>query len=249
MNGKFFLALIGAALTLASGVSAEEEVRLSQTPLQTSAGRIRTEIFEPAAGARRPAIVVLHGAGGTIFDGPEMRRVARHLAGAGNVVYVVHYFDATGTLFARDAVMQENFEVWLRTVRESVAAVQDLRRDQRPIGVYGYSLGAFLALAAASDNPRIGAVVEHAGGVWNGKMERLHHLPPVLMIHGRRDARVPFAQYAEPLLPVLRARARSVQTRFFAEETHVFTPVAMVEVRAAAAAFFRRYLAPGPVVR
>jgi dipeptidyl aminopeptidase/acylaminoacyl peptidase len=81
--------------------------------------------------------------------------------------------------------------------------------------------------------------------VWNGRLDRIGKLPPVLMIHGERDARVPFDKYARPLVPVLRQRARKVETRFFATEGHVFTPAAMETVKEDAARFFRRWLRPG----
>jgi dienelactone hydrolase len=223
--------------------AAEPSLGVSKISLPTASGPVRAELFEQTPAQSRPVIVVLHGAGGTLFDGPEMRRVARHLAAAGNAVYLLHYFERTGTLFARDAAMQKHFGVWKRTVLDAIPAIQELRGDAAPVGIYGYSLGGFLALFSASDNPRVGAVVEHAGGVWNGKMDRVGKLPPVLMIHGEGDTRVLFDKYARPLEAELRKRGVKVETRFFPDERHVFTQTAMREVRETAAAFFRRHLA------
>ncbi|MFN2477315.1 MAG: dienelactone hydrolase family protein [Chthoniobacterales bacterium] len=219
-----------------------DEVGSSTIVLQLPHGRVTAEVFNRAGAEKRPAIVVLHGAGGTLFDGPEMRRVARYLATAGNTVYVVHYFERTGSIFAVDSTMQKNFATWLETVRESIAAIQAMRADQSKVGIYGYSLGGFLALAAASDNPRVAAVVEHAGGIWNNEFARVGRMPPVLMIHGEEDGRVPVAKYTRPLIPVLRRHAARLETRFFPGEGHVFTQSAMVKVRAAAAEWFRRSL-------
>ena len=67
-------------------------------------------------------------------------------------------------------------------------------------------------------------------------------MPPVLMVHGERDIRVPFADYAQPLVPILRGRAAKLETRFFPSEGHVFTAPAMQTVREDAARFFRRHL-------
>ena len=220
----------------------QASVITSTIKLQTASGTIRANVFEPAGRGKRPVIIVLHGAGGTLFDGPEMRRVSRHLAAEGNAVYLLHYFNRTGTLFARDRSMEKNFGAWLETVRDSIVAVQELRRDSSPVGIYGYSLGGFLALFTASDNPRVGAVVEHAGGVWNGKEDRIRKMPPVLMVHGEQDARVSFTRYAKPLLPLLRSRGARVETRFFPAEGHVFTQTAMLQVRRHAARFFRQHL-------
>lgn len=231
--------LLGAAGCVSAAAT---DIEVSKTSLRTRAGAVRADRFEQHGAGKRPVVIVLHGAGGTLLDGPEMRRVARYLAEAGNAVYLVHYFERTGTLFARDAVMQAHFNEWLETVRDSVAAVQLARNDKRPVGIYGYSLGACLALLASSDNPRVGAVVEHAGGIWNGRFERVGKMPPVLMIHGKRDARVPFEKYCKPLIPVLRAHSATVQTRIFPDEGHGFTQAAMEQVRSDAAAFFRRHL-------
>jgi dienelactone hydrolase len=99
---------------------------------------------------------------GTLFDGPEMRRVSRYLAAEGHPVYMLHYFNSTGTVVALDSAMQKHFGTWRRIVIEAIAEIQKQRGDAAPVGIYGYSLGGFLALFAASDNPRVGAVVEHA---------------------------------------------------------------------------------------
>lgn len=177
-----------------------------------------------------------------LFDGPEMRRVSRHLAAAGNSVYLLHYFNRTGTVFARDRTMERHFGAWRETVRDSIVAIQERRRDSSPIGIYGYSLGGFLALFTASDNPRVGAVVEHAGGVWSGKADRIRRMPPVLAIHGERDARVSFEKYARPLVPLLRSRGAPVKTLFFPAEGHVFTQESMLKVREEATHFFQQHL-------
>lgn len=237
--------IIFSALVSSSGQSvhaSERKISVTRVTLRTSGGDIGAEVFEAADQQKHPAILVLHGAGGMIFDGPAMRRVARSLAEDGNAAYVVDYFESTGTLFARIAVMEKNFETWLATVRDSIAAVQKIRGDPSPVGIYGYSLGGFLSLIAASDNPRVAAVIEHAGGAWNGRMDCIGKLPAVLMIHGEADTRVPVAKYARPLIPVLRRRAASLETRFFPGEGHVFSQGAMNKVCLEAAKFFRKNL-------
>jgi len=216
---------------------------VSRLSMPSGGHTIRIDKYATAQAGRHPAIVVLHGAGGTLLDGPEMRRVARQLAESGHTVYLVHYFNRTGTIFGFDAGMQKNFSAWLETVRDSIKFVQQDNASRAPVGIYGYSLGGFLALAAASDNPGVGVIVEHAGGIWNGKTERIGHMPPVLIVHGEQDRRVPFQKYAQPLVTVLRQRGTIFKTRFFPQEGHVFTAGAMSEVRAAAVGFFREHLA------
>lgn len=226
-------------------ISAAESNHLIVSTISTQSGghRIRIDKYTTSRSGKHPAILVLHGAGGTLLDGPEMRRMARRLAEAGNTVYLVHYFNRTGTIVALDAGMQKNFPAWLETVRDSVQFAQQESGDKSAVGIYGYSLGGFLALSAASDNPAVGAVVEQAGGIWNGKVERIQHMPPVLVVHGEGDRRVPFQKYAQPLVGVLRERGATSKTRFFPGEGHVFTALAMSKMRDDAAEFFRQHLA------
>ena len=161
---------------------------VSKISTQSGGHRIRIDKYATSRSGQQPAILVLHGAGGTLLDGPEMRRVARQLAEAGNTVYLVHYFNRTGTIVALDAGMQKNFPAWLATVRDCIKFAQTGQRRSVAVGIYGYSLGGFLALSAASDNPAVGAVVEQAGGIWNGKAELIKHMPPVLVVHGERGS-------------------------------------------------------------
>lgn len=217
-------------------------VIVSKVSLQSGGHRIRIDKYATTRSGKQPAILVLHGAGGTWLDGPEMRRVACQLAEAGNTVYLVHYFNRTGTIVALDAGMQKNFPAWLATVRDCINFAQQDNTNSSPVGIYGYSLGGFLALAAASDNPAVGAVVEHAGGIWNGDAKRIQQMPPVLAVHGEGDRRVPFKKYAQPLVIVLRERGATVKTQFFPGEGHVFTASAMSSVRVAAVEFFRQHL-------
>ncbi len=204
-----------------------------------SGGRqIRIDRYGASPASHQPKIIVLHGAGGTLLDGPTMRRMAESLAAAGNMVYLLHYFDCTGTLFGLDANMQRHFQTWLQTVKEGVAWVQRDGDEKAPVGVYGYSLGAFLALAAASNDEKIGAVVEQAGGMWNGNESLICKMAPVLVVHGELDNRVPLARYAAPLLRVLRERGGTVQSRIYPDEGHVFTAAGSARVREQAVTFF-----------
>jgi dienelactone hydrolase len=237
-------------LTLAVGsVWAVEAVAAGGKPTKLyfeSAGRkIEIDLYPAAGTAPHRTIIVLHGAGGSLLDGPEMRRVARELAAAGDTVYVLHYFDRTCTIFARLPVMEEHFDDWQATVREAITWVH-AREGEHParIGVYGYSLGAFLAVAAASNNPEVGAIAEQAGGMWNSQEQRVGKMPSVLMIHGRADQRVPFEKYAQPLLRVLQERGGHVETHFVDGEGHGFTPSAMAVVRTELVKYFDRELQP-----
>ncbi len=53
------------------------------------------------------------------------------------------------------------------------------------------TMGAFLAVAESTRDPRVRAVVEFAGGVFPGVAEHAGRFPPMLILHGREDRRVP----------------------------------------------------------
>ncbi len=220
-------------------------LRASETRSFVSGGRtITADYFAPAAvPATHRTILVLHGAGGTLFDGPEMRRMALRLAAEGNAVYLLHYFDRTGShFFLGDRGLLKNFDTWLETVRDSLRWIAQEQGNHARIGLYGYSLGAFLAVAAASENPRVGAIAEQAGGVWNNETKRLGSMPPGLMIHGMADGRVPFEKYALPLQRYLRRHAPTVTTHFVPGEGHGFSAAAQARVREEVAGYFRQTL-------
>lgn len=200
---------------------------------------------EVSTDGRHPRVLVLHGAGGMLFDGPEMSRVAQDLATAGFEAYQVHYFDRTGTWFARQAVLLKLFPTWRKTVHDAVEWTRKLQPEAPSVGIFGYSLGAFAAIEEARRNRAIGAVVAQAGGFWHAHPEGATRqpMPPLLIIQGFKDRRVSFAKYTEPLLAFLRAHHDPLATRFYPDEGHDFRRTARAQVRRQAVAFFRQHFA------
>ncbi len=239
---RLLLALAVGGSLRAAGVN-ERAVHPVRVFFESGGRNIRADRYSPMGTRSHRTVIVLYGAGGMVFDGPSMRRVARTLAEAGNTVYLLHYYNRTGTIVALDSTMQKHFAEWIETLRDGIVWVHGREeKGARPIGLYGYSLGGFLAIAAASDNPLVGAVTEQAGGIWNSQEERVGKMPPVLMVHGLEDKRVPAEQYAKPLLRVLRERGGHVETDFVPGEGHVFSEAAMAVVRPKVAKFFAREL-------
>jgi dienelactone hydrolase len=210
---------------------------------ESGSRKIRADCYAPVGRQSDRAVIVLYGAGGMVFDGPSMKRVARALAANGDTAYLLHYYNRTGTIVALDSTMQRHFGEWLETLRDGIRWVHGRGgKRARPIGIYGYSLGGFLAIAAASDNPLVGAVTEQAGGIWNSVEKRVGKMPPVLMVHGLEDKRVPVEKYAKALQRVLRERGGQVEREFVPGEGHVFSEAAMATVRPKMANFFARKL-------
>jgi dienelactone hydrolase len=245
-GGLFFLfAVFLSGNAFAEKKSAERfAFTILRQSFQSGGTKIPVDVYTPKS-VRRPApILVLHGAGGMLFDGPEMSRVARSLASAGFEAFQVHYFDRTHTLFARQAVLLKLFPTWLGTVHDAVAWLHAIRPDARKIGIFGYSLGAFAAIETARRDNSIGAVVEQAGGFWHGHPEgpTRQPLPSILIIHGTADRRVPGEKYTEPLIAYLLAHDDPFTTKFYPGEGHDFSATANANVREEAVKFFARHL-------
>lgn len=217
---------------------------VAQRSFASSGVKILVDVYTPKAADRHPPILVLHGAGGMLFDGPEMTRVAEQLATAGFECYQVHYFDRTHTWFARQAVLLKLFPTWRATVQDAVNWVHQERPEAPKVGIFGYSLGAFAAIETARRDPSIGPVVEEAGGFWHGHPEgpTRQPLPPLLVLHGTADTRVPNEKYTQPLLAYLQAHHDRYEKKFFPGEGHVFSAAARAAIRADAVKFFQANL-------
>lgn len=208
-----------------------------------SAGRsIAVDVFGTRTETEhRPAVIVLHGADG-LNGHTEYRSAAKGLAAAGFQVFLVHYLDRTGERRASFATVFQNFPVWMDTVRDALAFAAS-RPDVDPdrIGVLGISLGAALALAVASRQPGIAALVDYFGPYPQGAVQRGAKLPPTLILHGGADPIVPVAN-AHAIEALLREQNAVVETRIYPGQGHGFRGVAERDATERALAFLRRHL-------
>ncbi|HEX8200055.1 MAG TPA: dienelactone hydrolase family protein [Isosphaeraceae bacterium] len=156
---------------------------------------ITVERFAPTTSGRHPAVVILHGSGGMPAGGLAFRAFARVLAGRGYVALIPHYFERTGTTAADERTIPVNFPAWMEAVAAAVTFAAG-RPDVDParIGLLGFSLGGYLALATATVDPRIRAVVECFGGLPEVLTSDAGKLPPTLILHGDADAVVPVSE-------------------------------------------------------
>ena len=136
-----------------------------------------------------PAVVALHGAGGNVSG---MERYASTLAAQGFAVYVLHYFDRTGTESADKPTIMRNFPLWMKTLWDAISFVETQPQvDNKRIALLGFSLGAYLSLANSAIDPRVKAVVEFFGGIPKEMHLFMRRLCPVLILHGEADQTIP----------------------------------------------------------
>lgn len=174
------------------------------------------------------------------MDGPAIRRVARALAQNGFETFVVHYFERTGNLFVRDAAIQKNFDTWRTTVNDAVDYLH-ARPEITSIGLFGYSLGGFLSLAQAAHDPRVSAVVELAGAIPKDHVASVKHLPPLLILHGDKDRRVP-VENAYVLEKIAQRLGLPHEMKIYENEGHVLSTASQRDAAQRAARFFQQHL-------
>jgi len=177
-------------------LSANCQMLISQSELvfETGGKSIRLDGFLPSGnGQRFPAIIGLHGSGG---GHASMAEPASLLAAQGYAVYVLHYFERTGTTEIDGlATIARNFPAWMKTLWDAVSFVSGQPSvDPDRIGLLGFSLGAYLALSAAAIDSRVKIVVDYFGGFPKEMKLFMRRFCPVLILHGDQDTTVPVAE-------------------------------------------------------
>lgn len=215
------------------------DVRIGNTAFESGGRRITVQEFIPLAPGRYPAILALYGSGG-IHEG-WAEQPAKLLAGQGYSVFVIHYFDRTGMTRADPEDTRRYFPDWMRGIGDAITfAGQHASVDPNRIALLGFSLGAYLALAVASLEPRVKAVVDFFGGL----PEELHgfvRMPPVLILHGEQDRVVPVAE-AKRLQQLLERSGSVYEIQLYPEAGHGFGGLQLFDAGRRTVEFLRKHL-------
>jgi dienelactone hydrolase len=215
------------------------EVRTSSAIFESSGQPITVEQFLPATPGRHRAVIALHGSGG-IREGWSTQP-ATLMAGQGYSVFLLHFFDRTGTVRADYETTQRHFPDWMRTIGDGITfASQHPAVDANRIGLLGFSLGAFLALAVASVDPRVKAVVEFFGGLPE-ELQGVPKMPPVLILHGEDDRVVPVTE-ATKLQQLLERTGTPYEMKLYGGAGHVLNTMQFFDAGRRAVQFLNKYL-------
>ena len=206
---------------------------------------VAVEWFATRGGGRGevgdPAVLLLHGADG-LTRAAGYRTAAAAMAAAGFAVALVHYLDRTGVSRVAYNQMRQNFPLWSRTVQDAldwIAARPGV--DPMRLGIVGISLGAALAFDVAARDGRVRAVVDMFGP-WSEELARGYgRLPPVLILHGERDALVPVS-HARAIEDACRVRGTPCELVVYPNQGHGLSGAAQLDAGARTVEFLRRYL-------
>lgn len=267
--------LTALALFLGGGMAAGEEPAVKKEAGEYTSGgqKIGVTRYAPAGPGPHPALLLLHGSDGADKNGAAYAAMAGRLAAQGYAVFVVRYFDCFAERPRELAFFQDNvaeyckpgaaanpdrlkrgFEDCLAVVCDGVKYARAQRGvDGERVGLVGFSLGAFLALSAATrEDLKVSAVIDLFGGLPEELHKAAKALPPVLILHGERDKVVP-AEAAQTLAKTLAGHKIPHEIKVYGGVGHVFEreggglclPAALdAELRAAE--FLRKHLKAPP---
>jgi dienelactone hydrolase len=219
----------------------------SRSTFDSGGQSIAYDAFVPlvANGQRFPAVIGLHGSAG---GHATMSDPATMLAGQGFAVYVLHYFDRTGTTGVADKQTAiRHFPLWGKTVWDAITQIE--RRpevDPHSIGLLGFSLGAYLVLSVAAVDSRVRAVVDFFGGFPKEMKFFMRRLCPTLILHGEADPTVPVEE-AYHLQEILEKKNIPYELQIYPNAGHGFTGDVWQDACRRTLAFLQKYLANMPV--
>ncbi len=218
-----------------TGIHAQETRRLSEAGISPPVIGV---LEVPRTPGTHPGIIILHGSGGWR---PAYARLAKTYADSGFVALAIDYFAETGGDTSGTKAHRLR-PAWQATVRNAAAFLERLPEvGGRPLGLIGFSRGAFLAVSVASSIPAVGAVVDFFGGGGPDSLaQEVHRFPPLLILHGEADTVVP-VYHALRLREAVLAQGGSVEMHLYPGAGHAFNaPSTPAYQQAAAADSFRR---------
>jgi dienelactone hydrolase len=211
-----------------------------QLSLTSGGASIPLDVFSSGDNGAHPAVLVLHGSGG--MWNPMYHQYAQQFSRLGYTVFVLHYFARTATSWADDAAIERHFSEWMQTISDALDFIaRQSGVDDGRIAVVGFSLGAFLALAVASQHARVKAVIDFFGGLPQQLASACTRMPPVLILHGDADERVP-VRWAYELESLLARCGTAYEMKIYPGAGHKLNLPAMLDAGQRAVQFLKKHL-------
>ena len=208
---------MGSALIWSTGAYAAD-IPGQEVKLPTTERMVRVTYFHAPGEAKRPAALLLHGAGGFERRIKDYTSYASSLASAGIDAYLVYYYsdaDETGYGF------ETRYPAWAKLVDDIAGHVAQLPRSNGKVGLVGFSNGGILATGAAALDPKINAAVIYYGTPPWPLRAPVRRYPPLLILHGDADAVIPVSA-GRALAKSAQALGATVDLQIYPDEAHGF---------------------------
>jgi len=189
------LRLLLASLVLLALFPAVEaaEIAGKAMTLPATERQVKVLYFRAPGDAKRPAALLLHGAGGFDRRIAEYTRYASALASQGIDAYLVYYYsdaDERGMSQSGD-IFTERYPAWAKLVDDLAGHLLTQKDSNGKVGLVGFSNGGILATGASTLDPKINAAVIYYGTEPWPLKERAKRFPPLLVLHGDADQVIP----------------------------------------------------------
>ena len=199
-----------------------------QLVVKTDEGEMAMSRVGADGTARRPAVLLLHGARGIEMKPAAYERHANALKGTGIDCYLVRYLTevdvrifANGSKQEREAHDAARYEAWAMRISAAITAVLARPDCSGRIGLLGFSLGGYVAAATALRDQRVAALAVLYGGLPDAMASGVKHLPPLLELHGEADGNVPLRE-GESLVQFAKAAGGEAEQVTYPGKTHGF---------------------------
>ena len=169
------------------------EIQGKTMTLPATERQVKVVYFKAPGDAKRPAALLLHGAGGFDRRIADYNRYGSALANQGIDAYLVYYYserDELGISQTGD-VFTERYPAWAKLVDDLADNLIKQPQSNGKVGLVGFSNGGILATGASTLDPKINAAVIYYGTEPWPLKERAKRFPPLLVLHGDADQVIP----------------------------------------------------------
>lgn len=182
------LAAVCAAVLLWSASSPAAEIVGKDLRLPATERQVRVTYFHAPGEAKRPAALLLHGAGGFDRRIKDYNSYASALANAGIDAYLVYYYSAADEA---GYDFEVRYPAWAKLVGDLAGDLRAQPQSNGKVGLVGFSNGGILASGAVVLDPAITAAVIYYGTPPWPLRTPVRRYPPLLILHGDADTVIP----------------------------------------------------------
>lgn len=193
MIGALRLLLASLVLLALHPTVEAAEIAGKTMTLPATERQVKVVYFRAPGDAKRPAALLLHGAGGFDRRIDDYSKYASALANEGIDAYLVYYYsDADERDMSQSGdVFTERYPAWAKLVDDLADHLLTQKDSNGKVGLVGFSNGGILATGASTLDPKISAAVIYYGTEPWPLKERAKRFPPLLVLHGDADQVIP----------------------------------------------------------